>query len=50
MLWLRDFVACTTNYRGVVTSMIRAIEDPQSALHMSCVTMRTAGARLLTHA
>ncbi|OXM68502.1 TetR/AcrR family transcriptional regulator [Amycolatopsis vastitatis] len=50
MLWLRDFVACTTNYRGVVTSMIRAIEDPQSALHNSCVTMRAAGTRLLTRA
>jgi len=48
--WLRDFVACTTNYRGVVTSMMRAIEDPQSALHTSCVTMRAAGTRLLTRA
>ncbi|THJ36750.1 TetR/AcrR family transcriptional regulator [Candidatus Frankia alpina] len=50
MLWLRDFVACTTNYRGVATSMMRAIEDPQSALHTSCVTMRAAGTRLLTRA
>jgi AcrR family transcriptional regulator len=49
-LWLRDFVACATNYRGVVTSMMRAIEDPQSALHTSCVTMRAAGTRLLTRA
>jgi AcrR family transcriptional regulator len=49
-LWLRDFVACTTNYRGVVTSMMRAIEDPRSALHTSCVTMRAAGTRLLTRA
>lgn len=50
MSWLRDFVAYTTNYRGVVTSMMRAIEDPQSALHTSCVAMRTAGTRLLTRA
>jgi AcrR family transcriptional regulator len=50
MLWLRDFVACTTNYRGVVTSMMRAIEDPESALHTSCVSMRAAGTRLLTRA
>jgi len=50
MLWLRDFVACTTNYRGVVTSMMKAIEDPQSALHTSCVSMRAAGTRLLTRA
>jgi AcrR family transcriptional regulator len=49
-LWLRDFVACATNYRGVVTSMMRAIEDPQSALHTSCVAMRAAGTRLLTRA
>jgi transcriptional regulator SbtR-like protein len=48
--WLRDFVACTTNYRGVVSSMMTAIEDPASALHSSCVTMRAAGARLLTRA
>ncbi|WP_328453463.1 TetR/AcrR family transcriptional regulator [Amycolatopsis sp. NBC_00438] len=50
LAWLRDFVACTTNYRGVVTSMMNAIEDPESALHDSCVTMRAAGTRLLTRA
>ncbi|WP_329064404.1 TetR/AcrR family transcriptional regulator [Amycolatopsis sp. NBC_01480] len=49
-LWLRDFVTYTTNYRGVVTSMVRAIEDPESALHTSCVAMRAAGTRLLTRA
>ncbi|GAB2747371.1 TetR/AcrR family transcriptional regulator [Amycolatopsis magusensis] len=49
-LWLRDFVARTTDYRGVVTSMMRAIEDPESALHNSCVTMRAAGTRLLNRA
>lgn len=48
--WLRDFVACATNYRGVATSMITAIEDPQSALHASCSAMRSAGSRLLTRA
>jgi hypothetical protein len=30
--------------------MMSSIEDPESALHASCVTMRAAGARLLTHA
>ncbi|GAA3526372.1 TetR family transcriptional regulator [Amycolatopsis ultiminotia] len=49
-LWLRDFVTCTANYRGVVTSMMQAIEDPESALHNSCVTMRAAGTRLLSRA
>ncbi|MFC4505208.1 MULTISPECIES: TetR/AcrR family transcriptional regulator [Streptomyces] len=48
--WLRDFVACAHNYRGVVALMVTAIEDPQSALHASCVTMRAAGTRLLARA
>ncbi|GAA2069547.1 hypothetical protein GCM10009801_19390 [Streptomyces albiaxialis] len=30
--------------------MAAAIEDPESALHASCVTLRAAGARLLTRA
>lgn len=50
VLWLRDFVACAHNYRGAVASMMTAIEDPESALHASCVTMRAAGTRLLTRA
>lgn len=49
-LWLRDFVACTTDYRGVVVSMMEAIQDPESALHYSCVTMREAGTELLVRA
>ncbi|MFI7504063.1 TetR/AcrR family transcriptional regulator [Streptomyces sp. NPDC049687] len=48
--WLRDFVAVAHNYRGVVALMVAAIEDPQSALHTSCVTMRAAGTRLLGRA
>jgi hypothetical protein len=48
--WLRDFVACAHNYRGVTEAMMTAIEDPQSALHVSCVTMRAAGTRLLARA
>ncbi|MEU6347949.1 helix-turn-helix domain-containing protein [Streptomyces sp. NPDC047072] len=48
--WLRDFVACAHNYRGVVALMVAAIEDPESALHASCVSMRAAGARLLARA
>ncbi|MFI6338744.1 TetR/AcrR family transcriptional regulator [Streptomyces sp. NPDC050535] len=48
--WLRDFVACAQNYRGVVALMVAAIEDSQSALHASCVTMRASGARLLARA
>ncbi|MFI0508584.1 TetR/AcrR family transcriptional regulator [Streptomyces sp. WSLK1-5] len=48
--WLRDFVACAHNYRGVVALMVTAIEDPESALHASCVAMRAAGTRLLVRA
>ncbi|AWW43438.1 TetR family transcriptional regulator [Streptomyces sp. AS58] len=48
--WLRDCVAWTTEYRGVVVLMAAAIDDPESALHASCSTLRAAGARLLTRA
>jgi AcrR family transcriptional regulator len=48
--WLRDCVAWTTEYRGVTVLMAAAIDDNESALHASCVTLRAAGARLLTRA
>lgn len=48
--WFRDMVALAHSYRGVVSSMVAAIEDPDSALHASCVTMKAAGTRLLTRA
>jgi AcrR family transcriptional regulator len=48
--WLREFVDCATRYRGVIASMVAAIEDPESALHASCVGMRGAGSRLLAQA
>ncbi|WP_152399091.1 TetR/AcrR family transcriptional regulator [Paenibacillus cellulositrophicus] len=48
--WLRDVVTFTGNYQGVVDVMMAAKEDPESALHASCVTMRTAGTRLLARA
>ncbi|WP_433619315.1 TetR/AcrR family transcriptional regulator [Paenibacillus cellulositrophicus] len=48
--WLRDVVTFTGNYHGVVDVMMAAKEDPESALHASCVTMRSAGTRLLTRA
>ncbi|MER6201039.1 TetR/AcrR family transcriptional regulator [Streptomyces sp. NPDC001586] len=49
-LWLSDCVAWTTEYRGAVALMAAALEDTESALHASCVTLRAAGARLLTRA
>jgi AcrR family transcriptional regulator len=48
--WFHDCVAYAHEYRGVTTLMMAAIEDPESALHASCVTMRAAGTRLLTRA
>ncbi|MCS0638171.1 TetR/AcrR family transcriptional regulator [Streptomyces sp. LP05-1] len=48
--WLRDCTAWTTEYRGVTVLMAAAIEDTESALHASCVTLRAAGARLLDRA
>ncbi|MFX3631567.1 MAG: TetR/AcrR family transcriptional regulator [Candidatus Pristimantibacillus sp.] len=48
--WLRDVVAFTGNYQGVVDVMMAAKEDTESALHASCITMRMAGTRLLTRA
>lgn len=48
--WLHDVVACACNYQGVVAAMMAAMEDTNSALHVSCVTMRAAGTRLLTRA
>lgn len=48
--WLRDCVAVAREYRGITELMVAAIEDPGSALHASCVTMRAAGARLLARA
>lgn len=48
--WLRDVVTFTGNYQGVVDVMMAAKEDPESALHASCITMRTAGTQLLTRA
>jgi AcrR family transcriptional regulator len=48
--WFHDCVTYAHEYRGVTTLMMAAIEDAESALHASCVTMRAAGTRLLAHA
>ncbi|MEO8779407.1 MAG: helix-turn-helix domain-containing protein [Rhodanobacter sp.] len=48
--WLRDVVALANDYRDVVASMVAAIDDTESALHASCVTMKAAGTRLLVRA
>ena len=48
--WFREGVAFVHRYGGVVALMAAAIADPDSALHASCVTVRSAGARLLLRA
>lgn len=48
--WLREVVAVAHNHRGVIATMMAAIDDPNSALHASCVTMRAAGTGLLARA
>jgi len=48
--WIHEVVTGAHGYRGVVTAMMAAIQDPGSALHASCVAMRSAGTRLLARA
>lgn len=48
--WLRDMVALTHGHRGVISAMAAAIAVPDSALHASCVLMRSSGAQLLARA
>src|SRR5699024_6092985 len=48
--WLRDAVSFTHSYSGVVDLMAAALADSDSALHASCASLRSAGARLLARA
>lgn len=48
--WVREGVAFVRSYSGIVDMMAAAIADPDSALHASCSTVRSAGARLLVRA
>jgi AcrR family transcriptional regulator len=48
--WLRDCVALTHEYRGVAALLTAAIDDPESALHASCVALHDAGTRALERA
>lgn len=48
--WLHEIIALTYESRGVIALMMGAIEDLDSALHGSCVTLRAAGAALLARA
>jgi AcrR family transcriptional regulator len=48
--WLRDSVALTHEYRGVAALLTAAMEDTESALNASCVTLHDAGTRALERA
>lgn len=48
--WFREGIAFVKSYSGVVDLMAAAIADPDSALHASCVNLRSAGTRLLLRA
>ncbi len=48
--WLQEIIGFTYDNRGVIAVMMGAIEDPDSVLHASCVTLRAAGAALLARA
>lgn len=50
LLWLEEIITFTYSHRGVLGLMMGAIEDQESALHVSCVTLRAAGAALLSRA
>ena len=50
VIWFREGVAFVQSYSGVVDLMAAAIADPDSALHASCVNLRSAGTRLLLRA
>ncbi len=50
IIWLRETVAMAHGYSGAIKSMVAAIEDEESALHASCVSMKAAGFRLLSRA
>jgi AcrR family transcriptional regulator len=50
VMWLREAVAMTHTYSGVIAPMVAAIADEDSALHASCVSLRAAGTRLLVRA
>lgn len=48
--WLQEIIEFTYRQRGVIAPMLNAIEDESSALHDSCVRLRSAGAALLARA
>lgn len=50
VLWVQEVIAFTHDYQGIISVMMGAIEDMDSALYVSCHDLRAAGARLLNRA
>ncbi|WP_049658338.1 TetR/AcrR family transcriptional regulator [Kitasatospora sp. MY 5-36] len=47
--WLHEFLDAAA-YRGLPATLMATLQDPESALHASCLRMRQAGGRLLAAA
>ncbi|MFJ3767448.1 TetR/AcrR family transcriptional regulator [Streptomyces sp. NPDC090082] len=45
--WLGGFTERAGAFRGLPASLMATLDDPESALHASCLAMREAGGRLL---
>lgn len=50
LTWLRGCVALNHEYRGVTALLTAALEDTESALHDSCVSLHDIGTQLLERA
>ncbi|AWN15794.1 TetR/AcrR family transcriptional regulator [Salinisphaera sp. LB1] len=50
VVWMKETTEFTHSQHGIIALMMDAIEDPNSALHASCVMLRAAGTALLTRA
>jgi len=47
LTWLAELAAEARTYQGLPQSIMAALDDERSELHVSCAAMRAAGARLL---
>ncbi|MCK9877004.1 TetR/AcrR family transcriptional regulator [Frankia sp. Ag45/Mut15] len=48
--WLRELAAGAGTYQGLPASLVAIMDDPDSALAVSCAALRSAGTRLLERA
>ncbi|MER8156990.1 helix-turn-helix domain-containing protein [Streptomyces sp. NPDC094472] len=50
LTWLAELAAGSATYQGLPESIMNALADEESGLHVSCAQMRSAGGRLLERA